>query len=255
MARHADDVAKAFALGRRLDVPVTLRSGGTSLNGQGQGAGILVDVRRNFAGIRVEDDGARVRVGPGHGARPREPRASRKHERRVGPDPASTDLATVGGVIANNAGGMRCGVRHDSYSTLALAGVRDRRRHADRHRRAGRRGALRARGARAGRGAGGDPRRDPRRRGADRADPVQVRDQEHHRLPPLRVPRRRRAGRDLPPPAGGLGGHARVHLARPCSTPFPTAATCAPGCCSSRASTPPPRRCPRWWRRAPPPSS
>ena len=117
MAHDAGDVAKVFALGRRLNVPVTLRSGGTSLNGQGQGAGILVDVRRHFAGIRVEAGGERVRVGPGT-VLGRVNRALHKHDRRVGPDPASTDLATVGGVIANNAGGMRCGVRHDSYSTL-----------------------------------------------------------------------------------------------------------------------------------------
>ena len=45
-------------------------------------------------------------------------RALVKHARRVGPDPASTDVATVGGVIANNSGGMRCGVVHDAYSTL-----------------------------------------------------------------------------------------------------------------------------------------
>ena len=32
------------------------------------------------------------------------------HGRKLGPDPASTDIATVGGVIANNSGGMRCGV-------------------------------------------------------------------------------------------------------------------------------------------------
>src|SRR5204863_2076045 len=38
--------------------------------------------------------------------------------RKLGPDPASTDFATVGGVIANNSGGMRCGVVHDSYSTV-----------------------------------------------------------------------------------------------------------------------------------------
>src|SRR5437870_4122039 len=37
---------------------------------------------------------------------------------RLGPDPASTDIATVGGVIANNSGGMRCGVTEDSYSTV-----------------------------------------------------------------------------------------------------------------------------------------
>ena len=33
-----------------------------------------------------------------------------RHGRKLGPDPASTDIACVGGVIANNSGGMRCGV-------------------------------------------------------------------------------------------------------------------------------------------------
>jgi D-lactate dehydrogenase len=40
------------------------------------------------------------------------------HGRKLGPDPASTDIACVGGVIANNSGGMRCGVVADSYSTV-----------------------------------------------------------------------------------------------------------------------------------------
>src|SRR6185437_11160679 len=96
---------------------VTLRSGGTSLNGQGQGDGIMVDVRRHFRGFTVEDDGARVRVKPGT-VLGHPNRALVRHGRRLGPDPASTDFATVGGVIANNSGGMRCGVVHDSYSTL-----------------------------------------------------------------------------------------------------------------------------------------
>src|SRR3954462_9400440 len=34
MAHDAGDVAKAFELGRREGIPVTLRAGGTSLNGQ-----------------------------------------------------------------------------------------------------------------------------------------------------------------------------------------------------------------------------
>ena len=117
MAHDAEDVAKVFAYGRRTGTPVTLRSAGTSLNGQSQGDGILVDVRRHFAGIRVLDDGARVRVKPGT-VLGHVTRALAKHARRVGPDPASTDFATVGGVIANNSGGMRCGVIHDSYRTL-----------------------------------------------------------------------------------------------------------------------------------------
>ena len=54
MAHDAVDVAKVFAFGRREGIPVTLRSGGTSLNGQGQTDGILVDVRRHFAGVEIQ---------------------------------------------------------------------------------------------------------------------------------------------------------------------------------------------------------
>jgi len=116
-ARDADDVAKVLRFGRERGIPVTFRAGGTSLNGQGQSDGILVDVRKHFGGVRVEEDGARARVGPGtilgHANRVLAP-----HGRKLGPDPASTDVCTVGGVVANNSGGMRCGVTKDSYSTV-----------------------------------------------------------------------------------------------------------------------------------------
>ena len=63
------------------------------------------------------DGGARARVKPGtvlgHANRVLAP-----HGYKLGPDPASTDIACVGGVIANNSGGMRCGVTHDSYQTV-----------------------------------------------------------------------------------------------------------------------------------------
>jgi D-lactate dehydrogenase len=117
MAHDAGDVAKVLAYGREKGIPVTFRAGGTSLNGQGQSDGILVDVRRHFGGIAVEEGGARARVKPGavlgHVNRVLAP-----YGRRLGPDPASTDVACVGGVVANNSGGMRCGVSQDSYSTV-----------------------------------------------------------------------------------------------------------------------------------------
>jgi D-lactate dehydrogenase len=117
MAHDAGDVGKVLAYGRRSGIPVVFRGGGTSLNGQGQTDGILVDVRRHFRGVAVEDGGELVRLKPGtilgHANRVLAP-----HGRKLGPDPASTDIATVGGVIANNSGGMRCGVVHDSYSTV-----------------------------------------------------------------------------------------------------------------------------------------
>jgi D-lactate dehydrogenase len=128
MARDAEDVAKTLAFGKRSGIPVTFRAGGTSLNGQGQSEGILVDVRRHFSGVAVEDglpreggeeiEAATARVKPGtvlgHANRVLAP-----HGRKLGPDPASTDIACAGGVIANNSGGMRCGVSKDSYSTVS----------------------------------------------------------------------------------------------------------------------------------------
>jgi len=128
MARDAGDVAKTLAFGKRSGIPVTFRAGGTSLNGQGQSEGILIDVRRHFSGVAVESgepreggeeiEAATARVKPGtvlgHANRVLAP-----HGRKLGPDPASTDIACVGGVIANNSGGMRCGVTKDSYSTVS----------------------------------------------------------------------------------------------------------------------------------------
>ncbi len=116
-AHDAADVANVFRFGRDRGVPVTLRSAGTSLNGQSQSNGILVDVRRHFTGVTVEEKGAAVRVRPGT-ALGHVNRVLLPYSRRLGPDPASTDFATVGGVIANNSGGMRCGTTQDSYSTL-----------------------------------------------------------------------------------------------------------------------------------------
>jgi D-lactate dehydrogenase len=117
MARDSEDVARLLDYARRTGTPLTFRAGGTSLNGQSQTDGILVDVRRHWRGVTVEDDGARARVRPGtvlgHVNRVLAPL-----HRKLGPDPASTDIATVGGVVANNSGGMRCGTKRDSYSTV-----------------------------------------------------------------------------------------------------------------------------------------
>ena len=116
--RTVEEVAGLMAFAAGSSTPLVFRSGGTSLNGQSQTDGILADVRRHWGGIEVLDDGARVRVGPGsvlgHVNRVLAP-----YGRKLGPDPASTDIATVGGVIANNSGGMRCGTVRDSYSTVS----------------------------------------------------------------------------------------------------------------------------------------
>ena len=116
--RDVHDMGALLRCATELGVPVTFRAGGTSLNGQSQTDAILVDVRRHWRRARVEDQGARLRAQPvvvlGHGNR-----LLARHGRRIGPDPASTNIACVGGVIANNSGGMRCGIVADSYRTVS----------------------------------------------------------------------------------------------------------------------------------------
>lgn len=117
MPRDVDDMVKLLAFAREHKVPLVFRAGGTSLNGQAQTDSVLVDVRRHWQRARVLDGGAAVRVRPGIVVG-QVNRLLARHGRKLGPDPASSDIACVGGVIANNSGGMRCGVVADSYRTI-----------------------------------------------------------------------------------------------------------------------------------------
>jgi D-lactate dehydrogenase len=98
-------------------VPLTLRSGGTSLSGQAVTDGVLVDVRKHFKAIEVLDGGTRVRVQPGVTVRMLNARLAR-YGRKFGPDPASEMACTIGGVVANNSSGMHCGTEDNAYRTL-----------------------------------------------------------------------------------------------------------------------------------------
>jgi D-lactate dehydrogenase len=117
MAHDANDVGKVLDYARRTGIAVNFRGGGTSLSGQGGTDGILIDVRRWFSGVKIEDGGARARIRAGT-LLGLANRVLARHGYKLGPDPASKDIATLGGVIANNSGGMRCGVTWDPYSTV-----------------------------------------------------------------------------------------------------------------------------------------
>ncbi|MFN8622647.1 MAG: FAD-binding and (Fe-S)-binding domain-containing protein [Chloroflexota bacterium] len=118
----AAEVAALFATATAEGVPLTFRSGGTSLSGQAVTDGVLVDTRRWFRDVEVLDDGARVRVQPGVTLRAVNARLAR-HGRRLGPDPASEAACTMGGVIANNSSGMTCGTERNTYRTIESAVV------------------------------------------------------------------------------------------------------------------------------------
>lgn len=117
LARNGDDVSAVLKLATQHGVPVTFRSGGTSLSGQAGTDGLLIDTRRNFRGIHVLDDGARVRCQPGATVRAVNARLA-PYRRALGPDPASEIACTIGGVVANNSSGMACGTTANTYRTL-----------------------------------------------------------------------------------------------------------------------------------------
>lgn len=117
VASSIEDVRALFleaAEGRRH---LTLRGGGTSLSGQAISDDLLVDVRRRFRTIEVLDDGLRVRAGAGASVAAINARLLR-HGRRIGPDPASAQTATIGGVIANNSTGRGAVCAHDAFATI-----------------------------------------------------------------------------------------------------------------------------------------
>jgi D-lactate dehydrogenase len=116
----AREVAALMSVSAAQGVPLTFRSGGTSLSGQASTNGVLVDTRRNFREIQVLDNGARVRVQPGATVRQVNARLA-PYKRKLGPDPASESACTIGGVVANNSSGMACGTELNTYQTLDSA--------------------------------------------------------------------------------------------------------------------------------------
>ena len=118
-ARSPEQVAAVLAAAGAAEppIPLTFRSGGTSLSGQAGTDGVLIDVRRHQQDIEVLDDGLRVRCQPGAVLR-RVNAALAPYGRRLGPDPASEIACTIGGVVANNSSGMTSGTAATAYRTL-----------------------------------------------------------------------------------------------------------------------------------------
>jgi len=115
--RTLEEMARLLRFCREEGRHATFRAAGTSLNGQSQSDDILIDVRRYWQGCNVEQNGDLLRARPGTILSHANARLSR-FRRKLGPDPASHTSCTIGGVIANNAGGMRCTLERDAYHTL-----------------------------------------------------------------------------------------------------------------------------------------
>ena len=112
------EIAGLFRLMRELEVPIVFRAAGTSLSGQSITDGILVDISRYWRQVKAVEQGERVCVQPGViGSHVN--RVLRPFGKKMGPDPASINAAMMGGILSNNSSGMCCGVKFNSYHTLA----------------------------------------------------------------------------------------------------------------------------------------
>ena len=111
-----EEIILLFQFSQQYAIPLVFRTGGTSLSGQSVTDGILVDLSQHWNKIKVEDNGDSVRVQPGiTGAMVNA--WLKKYNKKIGPDPSSISAAMMGGILSNNASGMCCGVKLNSYHT------------------------------------------------------------------------------------------------------------------------------------------
>ena len=179
----------------RTGTPLVFRAGGTSLNGQSQTrrASWWTSAATSSASAS-RTEGARVRAQPGVDPRPRQPHARpprqahrprpgehrhRLRRRRGGQQLGRDALRRPRRLLQHAVSSLTFVLANGAVIDTAADGRRARR--------------FAAAAPELAAGLRGDPRRAARRRGAVRADRAQVRDQEHDRLSPVRVPRRRRS--------------------------------------------------------------
>jgi len=106
LPRHANDVVETVAICQRYGAPILARGGGTSLAGQCCNVAVVIDMSKYMNNIiELNADQRWARIQPGiilDDLR----NAAEKHHLTFGPDPATHNHCTLGGMIGNNS----CGV-------------------------------------------------------------------------------------------------------------------------------------------------
>ncbi len=144
--RTREEVSRLLGIAGRLRIPVTFRAAGTSLSGQAGTDSVLLLLAGGWRGYAIQDGGEKITLEPGViGAQANAVLAP--YGRKIGPDPASINSCMIGGIAANNASGMCCGIALNSYQTvesmrvilwdgslLDTADTESRNRFAEKHR-------------------------------------------------------------------------------------------------------------------------
>jgi FAD/FMN-containing dehydrogenase/Fe-S oxidoreductase len=103
--RHEDEINAVMQIAREYETPIIARGSGSSMAGQTLGTGLILDCSKYLNQIHQVDVEARTAsVGPGvildtlnH--------ILKQDGLQFGPDPASAERATIGGMVGNNATG------------------------------------------------------------------------------------------------------------------------------------------------------
>lgn len=125
LPRTKDEVAAVVEKAVELKLPVLPRGAGTSLGGQAIGECLILDTAHHMNRIVSIDPEQRTAVvEPGVVCQALN-EAARPHRLQYGPDPASADRATFGGMLGNNATGahsIRFGMTSDHVLRVSLVG-------------------------------------------------------------------------------------------------------------------------------------
>jgi FAD/FMN-containing dehydrogenase/Fe-S oxidoreductase len=117
--RDVEDITNTIATARKFGAPILSRGGGTSLAGQCCNVAVVMDMSKYFnALVQIDPQQRLATVRPGivlDNVRD----AAKKHGLTFGPDPATHNHCTIGGMLGNNS----CGV-HSVMAQFAGTGAR-----------------------------------------------------------------------------------------------------------------------------------
>ncbi|MEN8242859.1 MAG: FAD-linked oxidase C-terminal domain-containing protein, partial [Chloroflexota bacterium] len=108
--KSAEDLQAIVQFAAKNQIPLLPRGAGSSLAGQAVGRALVLDCSRYLDKISLNPEDKTARVEPGVVFADLNARAN-KHGLQFGPDPASGERATIGGMIGNNATGAHS-IRH-----------------------------------------------------------------------------------------------------------------------------------------------
>ncbi len=104
-AKISDDLHAAMTIAGQCGVPITIRGAGTSLAGQSVGTGLVIDSSA-LNTCEIDPESHTALIGPGVVLDDLNRRAA-THGLMFGPDVATANRATLGGMIGNNSAGAR----------------------------------------------------------------------------------------------------------------------------------------------------